>query len=171
MAGGWEDAVLAVWNIGGIESPVRHSCVFPKSQLPQYPIIPLFHYPNPPIPQYTLFPPQHSNIPTPHHSPARLHETVEDSVCGEELRREVSKMSRTMADVLIERGWTSGRTEGRTEAAIETRQQTLLRQLRRRFDDVPPEVTQAINATTATEQLDDWLDQVLTANSLEEMGF
>jgi hypothetical protein len=74
-------------------------------------------------------------------------------------------MTRTMADVLIERG----QTEGRTEAAIETRQQTLIRLLRRRFDDLPPEVTQAINATTATEQLDDWLDRFATANSLDEM--
>ncbi len=57
------------------------------------------------------------------------------------------------------------------EAAIETRQQTLIRLLRRRFDDLPPEVTQAINATTTTQQLDDWLDQVLTASSLDEMGF
>jgi hypothetical protein len=55
------------------------------------------------------------------------------------------------------------------EAAIETRQQTLIRQLRRRFDDVPANVTHAINATTATEQLDDWLDRFATANSLEEM--
>jgi recombinational DNA repair protein RecR len=57
------------------------------------------------------------------------------------------------------------------DAAIETRQQTLIRLLHRRFDDLPAEVTQAINATTATEQLDQWLDQVLTASSLEEMGF
>ena len=55
------------------------------------------------------------------------------------------------------------------EAAIEARQQTLLRQLRRRFDDLPADVTHTINATTATEQLDDWLDQVLDASSLEEM--
>ena len=80
-------------------------------------------------------------------------------------------MGRTMADVLMERGRTEGRTEGLTEAAIETRQQTLIRQLRRRFDDLPSEVTQAINVTTATEQLDEWLDQVLTAGSRDEMGF
>ncbi len=55
------------------------------------------------------------------------------------------------------------------EAAIETRQQTLIRQLRRRFGKVPAKVTRAINATTATEQLDEWLDQVLTATSLEKM--
>ncbi len=55
------------------------------------------------------------------------------------------------------------------EAAFETRQQTLIRLLRRRFDDLPSEVTKAINATTAIEQLDEWLDQVLTARSLDEM--
>ncbi len=63
------------------------------------------------------------------------------------------------------------KNEGRTEAAIETRQQTLIRLLRRRFDDLPSEVAQAINATTATEQLDEWLDRFATASSLEEMGF
>ena len=63
------------------------------------------------------------------------------------------------------------KNEGRTEAAIETRQQTLIRLLRRRFDDLPSEVAQAINATTTTEQLDEWLDRFATAKSLDEMGF
>ena len=94
-----------------------------------------------------------------------LHETVEDSVSREESRREVAKMGRTMADVLIERG----RIEGQTETAIETRQQTLIRLLRRRFGKLPAKVTRAINATTTTQQLDEWLDQVLTAGSLDEM--
>ena len=96
-----------------------------------------------------------------------LHETIEDSVCREESRREVAKMGRTMADVLIERGW----TEGRTEAAIETRQQTLIRLLRRRFGKVPAKVTRAINATTTADELDEWLDRFATASSLDEMGF
>ena len=61
------------------------------------------------------------------------------------------------------------KSEGRNEAAIETRQQTLLRLLRRRFDDLPSEVTQAINATTTADQLDEWLDRFATASSLEEM--
>ena len=86
-------------------------------------------------------------------------------------------MGKTMADVLIERGWnkgrteglTEGRTEGRNEAAIETRQQTLIRQLRRRFGKLPAKVTRAINETTATEQLDDWLDRLVTAPTLEEL--
>jgi predicted transposase YdaD len=104
-----------------------------------------------------------------------LHETIEDSVCWEESRREVAKMGRTMADVLIDRGRAEGRaegrTEGQTEAAIETRQQTLIRLLRRRFGKIPAKVTRAINATTTTQQLDEWLDRFATASSLEEMGF
>ena len=99
-----------------------------------------------------------------------LHETIEGSVCREELRREVAKMGRTMADVLIERGRTEGRTEGQIETAIETRQQTLIRLLRRRFEKVPAKVTRAINATTATEQLDEWLDRFATAQTLEQLG-
>jgi hypothetical protein len=102
-----------------------------------------------------------------------LHEALEDSVRNERLRQEVLTMGNTMADVLIERGWnkglTEGRNEGRNEAAIETRQQTLIRLLRRRFDKVPSKVTRAINATTATEQLDDWLDRFATAQTLEEL--
>ncbi len=90
-----------------------------------------------------------------------LHETIEDSVCRDESRREVAKMGRTMADVLIDRG--------RSEAAIETRQETLIRLLRRRFGKIPAKVARTINATTATERLDEWLDQLVTATSLEEM--
>lgn len=90
---------------------------------------------------------------------------IQDSVCREESRREFAKMGRTMADVLIERG----RIEGQTETAIETRQQTLIRLLRRRFGKLPAKVTRAINATTATEQLDEWLDRFATAQTLEEL--
>ena len=82
-------------------------------------------------------------------------------------------MGKTMADVLMERGRTEGerkgRTEGRTEAAIETRQQTLVRQLRRRFGDVPASAVSAVEATTDVEQLDTWLDRLVTASTLDEL--
>jgi hypothetical protein len=98
-----------------------------------------------------------------------LHEALEDSVRSERLRQEVVTMGKTMADVLIERGWNKGLTEGRNEAAIETRQQTLIRQLRRRFGKLPAKVIRSINATTATEQLDEWLDRFATAQTLKEL--
>ena len=74
-------------------------------------------------------------------------------------------MGKTMAEVLIERG----QTEGQTEAAIETRQQTLIRQLRRRFGDVPVSVVSAVESTTDVNQLDDWLDRLVTDDTLDEL--
>lgn len=100
---------------------------------------------------------------------AELHEVVERSVESEVLRREVVDMGKTMAEVLTERGETKGRMEGRTEAAIETRQQTLVRQLRKRFGAVPPDVVRAVESTTDVERLDEWLDRFATARTLEEL--
>ena len=74
-------------------------------------------------------------------------------------------MGKTMADVLTERG----EFKGRNEAAIETRQQTLVRQLRRRFGAVPPGVATTVESTTDAKQLDDWLDRLVTADTLDEL--
>jgi predicted transposase YdaD len=82
-------------------------------------------------------------------------------------------MGKSMADVLMERGWTAGeqkgRTEGRTEAAIKTRQQTLVRQLRKRFGTVPRGVVRAVESTTDVAKLDDWLDRFATADTLDDL--
>ena len=67
-------------------------------------------------------------------------------------------MRRTIADELKEEG------------AIRKSQQTLIRLLKRRFGDVPNEVTSTIRATDDAEQLATWLDQVVTAETLDEVG-
>ena len=67
-------------------------------------------------------------------------------------------MRRTIADELEERG------------AIRNRQQTLIRLLKRRFGDVPDGLSSTIRATNDPERLDAWLDQVVTAETLEEIG-
>jgi len=56
-------------------------------------------------------------------------------------------MRRTIADELKEEG------------GIETRQQTLIRQLKRRFRDLPEEMVSTVRATNDAEQLDAWLDR------------
>ena len=61
------------------------------------------------------------------------------------------------------------KNEGRTEAAIETRQQTLVRLLRRRFGSVPSELVNVVETTDDVDQLDDWLDHLVTAQTLEEL--
>lgn len=78
-------------------------------------------------------------------------------------------MGKSMADVLMERGEQKGRAEGRTEAAVETRQQTLVRQLRKRFGDVPRGVVRAVESTIDVARLDDWLDRLVTADTLDEL--
>jgi len=87
-----------------------------------------------------------------------LQQAIEASVRTDEHRQEVFEMRRTIADELEERG------------AIRNRQQTLIRQLKRRFGDLPDELSSTIRATNDPEQLDEWLDQVVTAKTLKEVG-
>ena len=87
-----------------------------------------------------------------------LQQAIEASVRTDEHRQEVFEMRRTIADELEERG------------AIRNRQQTLIRQLKRRFGDVPDELLSTIRATNAPEQLDEWLDRFATAETLDEVG-
>jgi hypothetical protein len=46
----------------------------------------------------------------------------------------------------------------------------LIRQLKRRFGKVPDEVTTTIRGTVDLEQLAEWLDQVVTAETLDDIG-
>ena len=50
------------------------------------------------------------------------------------------------------------------------RQHALLLQLQKRFGAVPQEVITAIEATTDVAQLDAWLERVLSASTMQEMG-
>ena len=58
--------------------------------------------------------------------------------------------------------------EGERRGALRNQQRTLIRQLQRKFASVPVNVVQRIEKTDDLQQLDDWLDQVLVANSLTE---
>jgi hypothetical protein len=87
-----------------------------------------------------------------------LQQAIEASVQTDEHRQEVIEMRRTIADELKEEG------------AIKKSQQTLIRLLKRRFGDVPDELSSAIRATNDPEQLDEWLDRFATAETLDEVG-
>jgi predicted transposase/invertase (TIGR01784 family) len=91
-----------------------------------------------------------------------LQQAIEDSVQTDEHRQEVFEMRRTIADELKE--------EGAKEGALRKSQQTLIRQLKRRFGNVPDGLSSTIRTTNDPEQLDEWLDQVVTAETLEELG-
>lgn len=61
-----------------------------------------------------------------------------------------------------------GRQEGRQEGRLEGERHVLQRQLSRRFGDLPGWVVKQLAAASA-EQLEAWADQILVANSLEEL--
>jgi hypothetical protein len=98
-----------------------------------------------------------------------LRETIEASVRVEEHRLEVSKMSRTIADALREEGLKKGLKKGRKEGEIRGLRQALLRQIRKRFGEVSLEIVDTIEATEDINQLNTWLDQFVTARTLEQM--
>jgi hypothetical protein len=50
-------------------------------------------------------------------------------------------------------------------------QQMLIRQLHRKFPQVPPGIVQHINETSDLEQLDEWLDQIILAHELADIDF
>jgi len=49
-------------------------------------------------------------------------------------------------------------------------QRMLLNQLRRKFAQIPESVVQKIESTKNLEQLNDWAIQIMTAESLADMG-
>src|SRR5262249_21771013 len=98
-----------------------------------------------------------------------LRETIEASVQTEQHRLEVAKMGRSIADALREEGLKKGLKEGRKEGEIRGRKQTLLRQLRNRFGELPPETVDTIKAAEDIKQLDAWLDRVVSARTLGQM--
>jgi hypothetical protein len=88
--------------------------------------------------------------------------------------REVPEMQVTWADRMKEEGRKAGREEGREEGweagALEAKREILLRQLTRKFGPLPEELTARVMTLPSAGQLDAYLDRLLTARSLEEMG-
>ncbi|EDN72094.1 hypothetical protein BGS_0263 [Beggiatoa sp. SS] len=54
------------------------------------------------------------------------------------------------------------------EASLESQKRVLIPHLRRKFASVPNKVVQKIEATDDLDQLDNWLDQIIVAESLAE---
>ncbi len=71
-------------------------------------------------------------------------------------------MGKTIAEAL--------RDEGRAEERVNSARSTLLRQLCKRFDEVPQEIADRVEGTSDLEQLTVWLDRIVTAETLEAMG-
>ncbi len=87
---------------------------------------------------------------------------VEEAVQQDPHRREVFDMGQTMAEYLME--------QGAAREAVNARRQTLLRLLRLRFKRVPDGVVRRVENTADVAQLDAWVDGVVTARKLANVG-
>jgi ElaB/YqjD/DUF883 family membrane-anchored ribosome-binding protein len=94
-----------------------------------------------------------------------LESTILESVHTDIHRRESGRMAKTIAEALAQKGERRGRREGELRA----RRETLLRQLRHKFADLPFEIVETIETTQNVARLDEWLDRVLAADSLADM--
>jgi hypothetical protein len=91
-----------------------------------------------------------------------LLDRIEAATWKPEHRQELNRIGRTIAEAL--------REEGRAEERVDSARSTLLRQFRRKFGDISQDVAERIEGTTDLERLTTWLDQIVTVETLEEMG-
>ncbi len=91
---------------------------------------------------------------------------------------EVEKMEVTWADKMMEKGRVEGREQGREEGreqglkagVIEGRRETLLHLLTAKFGSVSEETSARVQALDSVSELDTYLERVLTAESIDDMG-
>jgi len=88
---------------------------------------------------------------------------------------EVEEMEVTWADKMMEKGREEGREEGRRQGleagVLEGKRETLLRLLTAKFGPVPEKARRRVQALASVAELDAYLERVLTAESLDAMGF
>ena len=83
------------------------------------------------------------------------------SIMSQESYREAQKMQLTWADKMKE--------EGRHEGLVEGKRATLIQLLGMKFDTVP-DTTRARVQSLSLDELDTYLERVLSVETLEEMG-
>lgn len=106
--------------------------------------------------------------------PEEAQERYRQLVSREEYRK-VQEVELTWADRLRreghDKGREEGRQEGREEGLVEGKRQTLKRLLTAKFGGLPKSVLDFIDALGSADELDRYLERVLTAATLEELGF
>lgn len=97
---------------------------------------------------------------------SELNNVIDCSIVEASHQMENRNMSRTIAEVVEERGLEKGLEKGMLKGL----QAALLRQLRKRFKKLPRQVEAHVSATTNVRELQKWLDNVLDAKTLSEVG-
>jgi hypothetical protein len=99
-----------------------------------------------------------------------LREVVDRTVQTDSHRQEFVKMGQTIAEMLKDEGRLEGEIQGRQQEALATRRAILLRLLRKKFKKVPRKVAARIAATTNLQELETWLDNIIEAATLADVG-
>ncbi len=60
--------------------------------------------------------------------------------------------------------------EGEEKGVLNGKRETLLRLLAQKFGPLPVSVTARVEAEESARELDGWLERILTASSLQELG-
>lgn len=106
-----------------------------------------------------------------HRRPSSEHEhlrqVMEKSIRNRQHKQEVRKMAKTMAEFLMEQGEARGLEKGEVLGMIKAKQDAVLRLMRLKFGDLPPQFAQRVQAIRNVERLDALLEQVWNANSLK----
>jgi len=84
--------------------------------------------------------------------------------------RKVQEVELTWADKLRQEGREEGREEGLQEGLVQGKRQSLKRLLAAKFGGLSKSVEANIDALSSAEALDGYLDRVLAAGSIEELG-
>ena len=84
--------------------------------------------------------------------------------------REAQEMELTWEDKVMEKGREKGLQEGRLAGVIEGKRETLKHQLTKKFGLLPQNTISRLESLESLEELDTFLDRVLTAESLVDMG-
>ena len=84
---------------------------------------------------------------------------------------EVEEMEVTWADKMMEKGREEGRRQGLEAGVLAGKRETLLRLLTAKFGPVPEKARRRVQALASVAELDAYLERVLTAESLDAMGF
>lgn len=82
--------------------------------------------------------------------------------------QEMRTMLATQGERWIQQWKAEGRVQGRVEGRVEGKAEMLLRQLHRRFGDVPAEIAARVRGG-GSEQLDAWCDRILDARSFDDV--
>ncbi len=96
-----------------------------------------------------------------------LRDELERSIQTQSIRKEFHSMGRTIAEALR----AEGRIEGKIEGALEAKQQAVVMLLRRKFGRKANAAVMAkVRTTKDLQTLDQWLGNIIDADTVEEVG-